>query len=187
LTNNITPALGPLGYFGRHIWEVKLKNITKFALQVSKSEKRSKHPSFSELMESSCQTMLASINLWAASVFFVKLSLFLFYLRLFKPNKHTRWLNYGGIAACGMFYSITIIINSVLSSPTAGQPDNWTSWLLRTQQSELHEKKLALAQSIFGTISDVYLLMIPIQTIFQLHLSTERKLGISAIFMIGIL
>ena len=48
-------------------------------------------------------------------------------------------------------------------------------------------KNLAFCQGIFGTLSDIYLLVIPIRSIFQLHLSVERKIGVSAIFAIGIM
>lgn len=30
-------VLGPLGYFGKHMWEIRLKDVTKFSLQVLQS------------------------------------------------------------------------------------------------------------------------------------------------------
>ena len=47
------------------------------------------------------QSTLTGLNLYAASALRVKLSLFLLYLRLFQSSRITRWLIYGGIAACG--------------------------------------------------------------------------------------
>lgn len=58
---------------------------------------------------------------------------------------------------------------------------------MRTQMNTTLILRFALAQSIFGTISDIYLLIIPIQSIFQLQMRMRRKIGISVIFMIGIL
>ena len=115
------------------------------------------------------------------------MSLFLLYLRLFKPNKITRWLIYGGIFACGIFYSASIISNCAFCMPKPGQPNDDATWLSRAVECSLPSQHLAIAQAVFGTISDIYLLVIPIQSIFQLKLPTERKIGVSAIFMIGIM
>ena len=109
------------------------------------------------------------------------------YLRLFKPNKVTRRLVYGGIVACGFFYSASIISNCALCLPKHGQPDDLAIWLLRNQECEHPSTVLAICQGVFGTLSDIYLLVIPIHSIFQLHLPLERKIGVSAIFTVGIM
>lgn len=109
------------------------------------------------------------------------------YLRLFKPNKVTRWLVYGGIAVCGFFYSASIISNCVLCLPKHGQPDDAATWRLSFAECDRPAQNLALCQGIFGTLSDIYLLVIPIRSIFQLHLPLERKVGVSAVFMSGIM
>ena len=109
------------------------------------------------------------------------------YLRLFKPNKVTRWLVYGGIVVCGFFYSASIIINCALCLPKHGYSDDLAIWRLRTYECAHPSQVLAICQSVFGTLSDIYLLVIPIHSIFQLHLPLERKIGVSAIFTIGIM
>jgi hypothetical protein len=38
---------------------------------------------------------------------------------------------------------------------------------------------------IFGVISDLYILILPMPTVFSLHLPMKRKVGIAAIFMTG--
>ena len=126
------------------------------------------------------------MNLYTASAFFVKLSLFILYLRLFKPNKVARWLVYGGITACGIFYSASIISNCALCLPKPGQPDDDATWKLRFTACGLPSQKLAICQAVFSTLSDIYLLVIPIRSIFQLQLPLERKIGVSAIFTIGV-
>ena len=70
--------------------------------------------------------------------------------------------------------------------PKPSQPDDTTTWRLRAQECSLPSQYLAIVQSVFGTVSDIYLLVIPIQSIFKLHLEMKRKIGVSAIFMIGI-
>ena len=107
------------------------------------------------------------------------------YFRLFKPNKVTRWLVYGGISVCGSFYFASIVSESVLCLPGAGQSD--TAWLLHFNKCATPSRHLAVCQGVFGTLSDIYLLVIPIQSIFQLHLPLRRKIGVSAVFMIGVM
>ena len=70
--------------------------------------------------------------------------------------------------------------------PKPGQPDDTDSWIQRARDSNHPSRHLALAQAVFGTISDIYLLVIPLQAIFQLKLPMDRKIGVSAIFMIGV-
>lgn len=133
------------------------------------------------------QKSLATILLYAASAFFVKLSLFLLYLRLFKLNRITTWLIYAGILVCGLFYSASIIFNSVNCMPRPGEPDDSMTWLLRARKCDMPSRQLAVVQGAFGTVSDIYLLVIPIHSVFQLHLPTARKVGVNSIFMIGIM
>ena len=71
--------------------------------------------------------------------------------------------------------------------PRPGEPDDLMTWMLRAQESRFPSAHLALAQGVFGTLSDIYLLVVPIRSVFQLHLPTRRKLGVSAIFMTGIM
>ena len=71
--------------------------------------------------------------------------------------------------------------------PKPGQRSDDATWLLRGVEAGVPSRILAIVQSAFGTLSDIYLLVIPIQMIFQLHLPFQRKVGVSAIFMIGIL
>ena len=125
--------------------------------------------------------------MYAVSAFFVKLSLFLLYLRLFKPNRTTRWLIYGGTLACGAFYGSSIISNCVLCVPRPGGQHNATTWVLASTRCSAASEQLAIAQGVFSAVGDVYLLVIPIQSIFRLRLPLNRKIGVSAIFMVGIM
>ena len=138
-------------------------------------------------VKSGLQCLIIIFAMYSAAASFVKLSLFLLYLRLFKPDKITRWLIYGGIPVTGLFYFITIVIYSVLFPPSPGQPDTDSSWLMHAVKHDSFFKNMTVAQGVFGTISDIYLLVIPIRSIFQLHLPIRRKFGVSSIFLIGIL
>lgn len=130
---------------------------------------------------------LATDDLDPAAALFIKLSLFLLYFQLFRPNRLTRWLVYAGIIMCGLFYPALIIANTVVFMPSPSQVNDNSAWMLRAAQFAHITLILSVIQSVFSTLSDIYLLVIPIQMIFQLHLPLERKIGISAVFMVGLL
>lgn len=122
-----------------------------------------------------------------AAAFVVKLSLFLFYLRLFKPFRLTRWLTYIGIVVCGLFYASLIISSTVLCTPPPGRPNDDLAWGFRFYQCVHPMLRVSLVQAVFSMVSDIYVLAIPVYSIFQLHLSFERKVGVSTTFAVGIM
>ena len=71
--------------------------------------------------------------------------------------------------------------------PKPGQPNDSATWQLRAAKLAKPIEHVAIAQAVFGTLSDCYLLVIPIQSIFQLKLPIQRKIGVSAIFLVGIM
>ena len=188
LANGTIPVMTPGKGLGTHIWDIKVISFTKAYLQVCDSEIcleiGVEQIAYFGLY---FQKSLASILLYAASAFFIKLSLFLLYLRLFKPNTITRWVIYAGILVCGLFYSASIILNSVNFMPRPAEPDDLITWSLHAREWDIPSRQLAVVQGAFGTLSDIYLLVIPIHSVFQLHLPTARKFGVSTIFMIGIM
>lgn len=155
--------MGPGKWIGIHIWDIRAMSFTKGFFQCT----------------------LVGTVLYIGAALSIKLSLFIFYLRLFKPNKIVRWLIYGGITACGVFYSVSIIVTLSIMIPSPNQPDTTASWALRAWRSANHQENILLSLGSFGIISDIYLLVIPIRSVYQLQLPTKRKLGILAIFMVG--
>lgn len=132
------------------------------------------------------QSSIACSVLASASACFVRFSLLFLYLRLFEYHDVTRWLVYGGMLASVIFHAAAIITPCVLYIPPPGWPKTFASWRLRSFLYNDAALGLALAQSAYGTIIDIYLLVIPIRSVFQLQLPLRRKLGVSSIFMIGL-
>lgn len=97
----------------------------------------------------------------------VKLSLLLLYLRIFAPDKATRYLIYLGITICIGAYStlmfLAIFLNVVL--------------LIATNK----------ALGVVNLSSDVYIFFVPMAAIMKLPLSTKKKVGVMLIFMAGIM
>jgi hypothetical protein len=115
----------------------------------------------------------------------MKLSLFILYLRLFQIDTVTRNLIYGGMICCGIFYTISIVLNAAESVPS--KPNNLEAWIVENSKFQYPLEVFTIAQSSFGTLSDIYLLVLPIRVVWQLQLPIGRKLGVSAVFLCGLL
>jgi hypothetical protein len=67
--------------------------------------------------------------LYAIAALFVKLSLFILYLRLFQVNKTARNLIYGGIICCCLFYVAAISTSAALETPSPDKSNNLVAWM----------------------------------------------------------
>lgn len=138
----------------------------------------------SEITDDFIRNTLEGVLLQYLSVMFIKLSILVFYLKIFKPVKWARIAIWIGLVAVLAFYMITIVVLLVICIPRSGQTwlevamtRRWTSAAIDT----------ALAGSWFGTIADFYILAIPIRLLSTLKLSRKHKFGVIAIFLTGLM
>ncbi|KAI3401887.1 hypothetical protein diail_6446 [Diaporthe ilicicola] len=137
-----------------------------------------------------CQGSLVSIILYSIAAVFVKTTLLVFYLRIFRPNNRANTLAWTGIVVIVVFYLITIIILLVNCIPVDQQvpgPDP-TKWAAKkNNRCGQPNLDISAAQGIFSAVTDLYVLTIPISSVLALQLQTKRKLGVLAIFLTGLL
>ena len=96
----------------------------------------------------------------------VKLSLLLLYLRIFAPDKITRYLIYLGITICTGGYT-TLMFLAIFSNPVT---------LIAANK----------ALGVLNLSSDVYTLCIPVAVVTKLPLSTQKRIGVLLVFMAGL-
>jgi hypothetical protein len=183
LINSLVMGTGKGKMLGAHMWDIRVLDLTKPTLQVRKVKNKAPHET---VPLTRAQKVLAAVCLYAAAALFVKLSLFCLYLRLFKVKTAVRWLIYGGMAACVILYSASVIANLVWFIPPPGQPQTIESWSAHSAGAGKRPYMLAVVQGTFGTISDIYLLVIPVQSILALNMPLAKRIGVSMIFMTGI-
>ena len=117
------------------------------------------------------------------TIFFTKLSLFMLYMRIFSFDRKMRYMIYFGIAANLVFTIIITAMQAAYTIPWRGE-----TWLDPRHLTRVeHSTVLAVPVGIFGVISDIYILILPIPTILKLNLPLQKKMGVIAIFMIGFL
>jgi hypothetical protein len=91
------------------------------------------------------------------------------------------------MAACVVMYITSIIANCIWLSPPPGQPNTDASWLARSSSTEHMTNKMAIAQGAFGIVSDIYLLLIPVQSIMILTLPLAKRIGVAMVFSTGLM
>lgn len=117
-------------------------------------------------------------------IFFVKLTLFLLYFRLFGVSRHLRIFIYIGIASMFIVYAGATIVVGIFCFPRAEK-----TWSEAVSDVECQTQNLYTDYMIgsFGVISDFYILSLPIVLILRMQMPRKKKVGICALFMIGFL
>ncbi|CAG8952740.1 hypothetical protein HYFRA_00008984 [Hymenoscyphus fraxineus] len=131
------------------------------------------------------RTVLITLCLYAVAAIFVKTTILILYFRIFHPSKIAVLMIWAGIVLILGFYISSVVAFAVMCAPHEGD-GGWISLRshIRCGQPSL---KLSAAQGIFSTASDLYVLCIPIKLVWGLQLPFRRKLGVSAIFLTGLL
>ncbi|KAL4865153.1 hypothetical protein BDV12DRAFT_175109 [Aspergillus spectabilis] len=126
-----------------------------------------------------CQTFIASDILATSSLSLTKISLLLFYRRIFAIKSSFRiatWIT-GGLIF-GYFVSTTLVL-IFSSDPVEGE---WKPWLPRTH---INYRAFWVAFSCNNIALDVLILSLPQPLIWGLKLSRRRKLQVSLVFLLG--
>ena len=118
-----------------------------------------------------------------AGLGFIKLTFFILYLQLFRPLKSIRLAIWVGAIVSTLFYTLVVVLAFIFTTPRPGE--NFATHLV----SELEQKeiRLAIPQAGISVALDLYILILPIYSVWQLQLSRERKVGVSLVFLTGIM
>ena len=121
--------------------------------------------------------------MYSLSVLFTKLSILLLILRVFCSVKRDvgYWCTWILIVTNTIFYLLFFFIPIFECSPRE------KIWNKTVPGHCLDVNVLYLASACFNMISDVAMLSVPIYLICHLQISTQRKMGVSAIFATGFL
>ena len=117
---------------------------------------------------------------YGLAILFVKLSVLLLLYQIFAVNKTMRYLIHFGVVFQALFYlAVTGVYSATEVICVTGA--NITAYLCT------HQWPLAIAQGVINTVTDLYVLVLPLAMVMRLQLSPKRKVGIIAIFMTGLL
>lgn len=128
----------------------------------------------------------ASVIVEAMGLLLSKLSILLLILRLFSPkkiNRRTRYMVFLGIFVASSTALVTIIVSSAMCAPRVGESFGRPNVIARCYD----QRMWVPIRGAVNLILDLYILYLPIPMIWKLKLSLKRKVGISSIFMTGLM
>ena len=143
------------------------------------------HGTVLKLMTFGPQYVHVGSIMYGVIIFIIKLSILLQYLRIFTPAKKTDliyWASHTLIWTNFVFYFVSSFLEIFACKPIAKV---WDPLIANGQCMNL--QAINVAAAAFNVLSDVSILVLPQKVIWKLHMSSRRKLGISSIFLTGIL
>lgn len=120
--------------------------------------------------------------LYCCIIFTIKLAILLEFLRIFSPKRsnNTFWICHILIWLNFLFY---VIIAFIYIFPCQPIERFWKRWI---DGRCLDTARINLVAACFNSASDLSLLIAPQKVIWNLQMSSKRRLGVSAIFLAGL-
>jgi hypothetical protein len=112
---------------------------------------------------------------------FIKTTFLLMYLHIFRPLALQRLAIYLGLVVNWTFYTIILIVTLYFTSPAPGQ--SWAESFLSPRYARIDAWMMPIAAG--SLVLDVYILLLPIASVWRLQMSTRKKLGVLAVFATG--
>ena len=136
--------------------------------------------------DTSIQLTLVLEALYGPFVWFIKLSLFVVIVEIFSRLRWLKNLAIGGAVFTGLFYFATMIATPVLCAPRNGTSKADYIGKLGDKQCK-GSFKLGIIVQLVSVLSDLYLVLLPLPAVWNLHMPLRRKFAIAAMFLVGIM
>jgi len=116
---------------------------------------------------------------------FVKCTLLVLYFRLFHTSHMAVIMIWAGIVIISLFYIASMAASIYFCYPHKGDG----GWLSHKYHERCRTQSITLSvtQGTFSAVSDIYVLYIPLRLVWDFQLPTKKKVGVSAIFLTGLL
>ncbi|PVI00772.1 hypothetical protein DM02DRAFT_707333 [Periconia macrospinosa] len=145
------------GGIGRHQWDISEAQLSRKELLVS-------------------SWLIAGLT--PLTFLFLKTSFFVQYLSLFEQLRWATVCSWIGLVLTALAYSVQTIL--VFALPTPKKGDQWAARIDNIMG-------LSIPQSTIGLAVDLYILYIPIMSVYGLNLSWKRRIGVMLVFLSGIM
>lgn len=114
----------------------------------------------------------------------VRVSIFILYLRLFGHVCIIRTSIWTGLSITIAAYTAFLISHLYYCTPRAADG----GWSLQAyERCADPDISTSIAQAVFGSAADAFMLLLPIVQVMRLNMPMRRRIGIAAIFMTGLL
>ncbi|KAF4624108.1 hypothetical protein G7Y89_g14065 [Cudoniella acicularis] len=147
------------GYFGYHMWDISVGQATHSNMFI---------------------LGLLVQFIYPLSMAFLKLTLFIFLYTLFNTLPWARITIYFGAITSTLLYTTCIVLHAVLAVPQESQ------LMAQIPKYEKFNDMLSVIYA-FSVFFDFYILVLPLVGIWGLQLSAKRKMGVSCVFLTGVM
>ncbi|KAF2014341.1 hypothetical protein BU24DRAFT_492994 [Aaosphaeria arxii CBS 175.79] len=144
--------------FGRHMWDIRVLTLTPDRTQL-----------FSTVEV-----------IYVITIYFVKISLLLLFLQFFRHNDRSRYLIQFGLAVCTII-SIPYLVVAAMHVSSCNGLKALTAHICKHRQVTISN----LTFATLNVVTDFYVLVIPVRQLWNLHISTKKKVGVLATFLAG--
>ncbi|OAL54551.1 hypothetical protein IQ07DRAFT_272536 [Pyrenochaeta sp. DS3sAY3a] len=120
--------------------------------------------------------------LYGPAMFFAKAAICTLYLRIFKTVQWMKWCAWGALVVLGCIFWAMVPIYAVYSFPYGDE-----EWNLNLALKTGRMDRLTIGICAVNVASDLFLLVIPLPIIIKLNLSFQKRIGLAAVFMTGII
>ncbi|KAI1298853.1 hypothetical protein F5Y03DRAFT_367229 [Xylaria venustula] len=152
--------------WGRHLWDITLETLLFEATFYLKS-------------------IVITGALYNVAAVFIKSTFLILYLRLFHTVRQLRIWILGGLVSIVTFHLLVTILVLDFCIPHEGD-GGWGSQKYNSRCG-INYLRLNTAQGVVSTLTDFYILAIPVTTVLSLQLSKKKRIGVAAIFLTGLL
>ena len=117
----------------------------------------------------------------------IKLTFFLLYLQIFRPDRTLKYFIYGGALFTFLAYAAMGTAQFVFLSPRPGE--TFLEDYLRSVTSKTLSQSIdiGLPLAAIGIAIDLYILLLPIAAVAKLQMAPRKRLGVMAIFATGLM
>lgn len=117
------------------------------------------------------------------TAFFVKTAILLLYLQIFVVHTGMRIAVYVGIAATGLVYWSSIIIESITLTPHAGE--TWADVL--TNKRSQYGITWGVVQGSAAVAIDLYIFILPQPVLWRLNMSLKKRIAVCSVFFTALM
>ena len=118
---------------------------------------------------------------YAPTILCTKLAILFLYRRVFLPHRGTLfdWALRVFMAILVLFYIATAIVEIWECTPRE------KIWNKSSPGTCVDVSSLLNTSGLFNTITDLMVLLVPIKSVWNLRMTTKRKIGVAAVFTVG--
>ncbi|KAI7776261.1 hypothetical protein LA080_005548 [Diaporthe eres] len=152
----VEPGLGTGGY-GRYMTELLVEEI-----------------------ESSLKGFFISQYFWATGTAAFRLAILLFYMDLFSTVRNFRWPAIGTAVVVFLYWVACLFTTSLLCQPVQ------SNWDISVPGKCGNVVAIEVFSGAFNMVIDIWVVFLPLPTVWKLQLSSQRKWTLTAAFSLGL-